>query len=224
MTKTSMSFIKTFVSLKHYQVVLSLLGGKCRKARTTEWINSLAENNPSSTQRWGPNESSVMEQLTKISKKLVLITLLIIVSTTYCHLLTEVIAIEMTLGIPLRCGWKKICFYSDSKVAIDYINDNHQVMPCKIYAPLMKFREVIGVFESTFFSTINWYRNQHMHNLAKKSLIRGWNFFVFILMRQLLYLSLNKIVVFADKNKISFLSFSKPSTGIVIFQYIEKGD
>lgn len=33
-------------------------------------------------------------------------------------LLTEAV------GIALSCGWKNVCFYSESKVVIDYINDN----------------------------------------------------------------------------------------------------
>lgn len=39
-------------------------------------------------------------------------------------LLTEAV------GIALSCGWKNVCFYSESKVVIDYINDNQQASRC----------------------------------------------------------------------------------------------
>lgn len=39
---------------------------------------------------------------------------------------------------------EEICFYSDSKLAIDYIKDNQQVVPYEIYALLTKIREAIG--------------------------------------------------------------------------------
>lgn len=56
------------------------------------------------------------------------------------------IKIEEAVGLALRCGWTKACFYSDkglfygdSKVIIDFINDNQQVVRWKIYAALTKF-------------------------------------------------------------------------------------
>lgn len=79
----------------------------------------------------------MMEQLTKISKRLVLVVLLIMVATTYwknvtnarmetpiCKLKSLQFSIKMAIEIVLRYGWKKVYFYSNFKVAIDFINDN----------------------------------------------------------------------------------------------------
>lgn len=70
-------------------------------------------------------------------------------------LLAEVVAIEMAAVIASRYGWKKLCFYSDSKVTIGYINGIQQIVLFKIFAPLTKIREMITAFESIFSLAIN---------------------------------------------------------------------
>lgn len=91
-------------------------------------------------------------------------------------LLAETIAIEETGRIALLHGWKKVCFFSDSKISIDYINDNQQVVPWDIYAPIIKIREKIGNFELVSFVAIRRSSNLHAHNLAKESLQSGIEF------------------------------------------------
>lgn len=43
-------------------------------------------------------------------------------------------------------------------------------------------KEIIGAFELTSFSTVNRSNNQYADNLAKKSLITGIIYFIFIVM------------------------------------------
>lgn len=92
------------------------------------------------------------------------------------YLLAETVAIEGTVRIALLHGWKKVCFFSNPKISIDCINDNQQVVPWDIYAPIIKIREKIGNFELVSFVAIRRSSNLHEHNLAKESLQSGREF------------------------------------------------
>ena len=55
--------------------------------------------------------------------------------------MVEVLAVEEALDLAVQCGWRKVGFFRDFKLAIDAITKPQNVSPWKFHAPLQKVKE-----------------------------------------------------------------------------------